>query len=221
LISAKHFASLGSVWHISVPSLEQLTRWVNSTTKKYTLPVTREGESSRSSLIAETAFERLVTKFGPARDPETTARAFLNKLPGAPEGGPLSAKEKHEVFLIARNLETFLPDSVWRDCQFHPLFPGCGYVDSAVGDALVDGQLIEVKSVERGFRGIDFRQALTYSALAYAADIQVDRISLVNPRRAVYFRSDVSTLARDLGAASWIDLMQNLVNAMTDVNPSQ
>lgn len=223
MITAKTFASLGSVWHVSVPSLEQFTRWVNSKPRTYARPVARTGDAKRSALIAETAFVQATARVGNRGDSESKARALLERLPGPPEGGPLTSEERLEVRSLARNLRGFVPIDDDEEIQsiINPAFPGCGFVAPAFGDILEGKHLTEVKTVERGFRGLDFRQALTYCALGYAAGLEIDRLTLVNPRRAVYFRTSTTSLARDLGAASWIDLMHNLVNAMTDVNPSQ
>jgi hypothetical protein len=220
VITPKTFAALGSVWHVAVPSLEQFTRWVNATERPYTFGVPRTGDTARSALIAETAFQMATAGLADSTS-EASARSLLERLPGPPQGGPLSAEELAQSRRLARNLTYIVPMDGKTLPTAHPVFPGCGVVGSAVGDLLRGHELIEVKTVERGFRGLDFRQSLTYAALAYAAGQEIGRITLVNPRRALWFTSSSSTLARDLGAVSWIDLMQNLVNAMTDVNPSQ
>lgn len=220
LITAKTFASLGSVWHASVPSLEQFTRWVNNHDRSFGDRVRRRGDTGRSALIAETAFEAASRGPGVAPDVESAARKFLDGLPRPPKGGPLTSGELAEVEQIAENLRTFL-GADWQEVTFHPEFPGCGVVGRAVGDVLDGSRLIEVKTVDRGFRGSDFRQALTYAALAYSADMPIDRITLFNPRRATYYSTDVTNLAHDLGSASWIDLMQYLIDSMTEVGVSQ
>lgn len=221
LITAKVFASMGSIWHSAVPSLEQYTRWVNATRRPYATPVRRVSDAARSALIAETAFELIARRSGSAVDPEARARFSLQSLAGAPPGGPLSNDEHREAILLAQNLKKAIQPTIRRGLVYHPVFPGCGLVDRAVGDVLGNGHLFEIKAVERGFRGLDFRQALTYAALAYSSGVSIERISLVNPRRATEFYAATSSLALDLGAASWIDLMQNLVDAMTEVGPSQ
>lgn len=224
LITAKTFASLGSVWHVSVPSLEQFTRWVNSKPRAYARAVGRASEPNRSALIAEMAFVQETSSISNVKDAESAARALLARLPAPPEGGPLTADEKGEIRGLRRNLRTFVPriDEPDEDSPIvNPPFPGCGFVLPAFGDILHGKHLLEVKTVERGFRGLDFRQTLTYCALGYAAGIEINRITLVNPRRAVAYTTTSSSLARDLGAASWIDLMHGLVNSMTEVNPSQ
>lgn len=220
MMGVKAFASQGSVWHCAVPALEHFTRWVNSNERRYGVAVDRYGPQERSAFIAETAFEAVATKTGPTTSVQAAAFDMLDPLPrGWGSSKSLNAMEERETFELIANLHRFL-EAAESPTNYRPLIPGCGVVPTSAADVLAGTNLIEVKSVQRGFRGSDLRQVLTYGALAYASDISIATITLLNPRRAVYFSSPVQELALDIGAGSWVQLMQDLVEAMSGYDVS-
>src|SRR6266404_7727905 len=80
-----------------------------------------------------------------------------------------------------------------------PLFPGCGFVDESEGDLLVGNTLYEIKSADRNFRLVDFRQILVYLALNTSArTYDIHNVGLINPRTGVYFEIKVDEFARSL-----------------------
>jgi hypothetical protein len=223
VISAKAFAAQSTVWHRCSPALEQFTRWVNRNLHPCGIGVVRLADPKRAALIAEAASAAAASGQAPTSALEVALQRFLAQLPGAATAvsHPLSPQERHEVRGLHRNIARYL--EVWaaeEEPKFAPLFPGCGAVDSANGDILVDGELIEVKAVERPFRGIDFRQAITYAALGYASDRFVERITLLNPRAATFYSASTQELALDIGAGSWVELMQDLVETMSGFDVS-
>ncbi|MGL5823817.1 MAG: hypothetical protein ACRCYU_03100 [Nocardioides sp.] len=220
MISAKAFANQASVWHRVTPALEHFTRWVNGNLTRTGMNVRRFGAQDRAAFIAETAFEALARDSEPSLEVQDSVYKVLGGLPRAPDDEQrLSAIEKIEADDIVANLRSYL-ETLDERVEFRPKFPGCGTVEAARGDMLAGSKLIEVKTVQRGFRGTDFRQALTYAALAYADSVNLTNITLLNPRRGVYFSDDVQELALDLGAGSWVDLMQELLNLMSGLDVS-
>ncbi|MGI5168206.1 hypothetical protein ACQEU3_28045 [Spirillospora sp. CA-253888] len=178
----------------------------------------------RSSFISEVAFamaSRAATtsKVVPGSDVEDEARDFMRRLPG---GGyaesELTSIEWLEAKKICGKIQRYV--SPTSDAVYSPLIPGCGVVDLAIADICHEGELIEVKTVTRQFRGADFRQALTYAAMLYASDRTVDSITLLNPRRAVYVKGSLDLIAEGAGGTSGVELMQELVELMTGLQTS-
>lgn len=221
MISAKTFAALSGAWRQVTPALEQFTRWVNENTERAGTRVTRLGSKDRSALIAETAFGALASGTGPTTSVQAAAfdmLAPLERAPGMPE--LLSAAEEREVFRIMANTLKYVERVPARRVTYRPVFPGCGTVQTAEGDVLIDQELVEIKAVERPFRGSDFRQVLTYAALGHASGSEFEAVTLLNPRLATYFSSPVQSLALDLGSTSWFDLMHELIELMSATEAS-
>lgn len=219
LITAKDFAAQGTVWHRATPTLEQYTRWVNKNTLSIGYPVSQISSPNRRSLIAETAFEAVRRNAYPDAEVQSLARQQLRDLPDAAER---SRDLDGEELVEAQNMQDLLGKYLrWHATnqgaiRFRPEFDGCGVVQRAQGDIATDRQLIEVKAVQRNVRSIDFRQALTYAAMAHSKGQTFDSICILNPRQGRYFRSSAEGLALDIGAGSWIELMQDLINQMSD-----
>jgi hypothetical protein len=171
----------------------------------------------RSALISEAAFNALASNRADIEPADQEAAYLsLSRLPGKPLGAPqLSTFELDEAKAILWRLDGFVrgkPGPV----SIRPEFKGCGLVESTVGDLLIGTELIEIKSVVRSLRSADFCQLLTYSAMDYAAGYRrTSRLVILNPRAGHVFDADAAELALDLGAASWIDLMELLVGEMS------
>lgn len=222
LISAKAFAAQSAVWHRATPTLEQFTRWVNRGPAAFgSAYVSSASAPERRSLIAEVAFESAAS--GTSRitaDVFGAARRRLERLPHHDQlPGNLTRQEREEAARIRRNIEAYL-ESYTKGAppRFRPLFSGCGIVEEAEGDVVAGTQLIEIKAVTRGFRGTDFRQVLTYAALAHAKSTSFETVALVNPRARTYYRSSAEGLALDIGAGSWVELMQDLIASMSELS---
>jgi hypothetical protein len=67
---------------------------------------------------------------------------------------------------------------------------------------------------------MDLRQILTYAALSYAADHPVDRITLLNPRRARSITMSIDFVAIGAGCTSTVEMMQQLIQWMTGLQVS-
>lgn len=216
MISAEGFARQNGVWHRSTPTLENYMRWVNK--NLYPIPgggpVASSSAPSRNSLISEAAYLS-VFRDAPAAIGE--ARSLVTRLPRGEEAfAVLVPSELSEVALIRDNLEAFIRVTKGHhEPEFQPYFEGCGVVEPAHGDILIGDELIEVKAVQRPFRSLDVRQLLTYAALAYAGDRAIRRLTLLNPRRSWRFSVVSDELALDIGAASWVELMKDLIDAMS------
>lgn len=99
---------------------------------------------------------------------------------------------------------------------YGPAFAGSGVVDDAVGDIYLPSneELIEVKAVQRLFRGSDLRQVLTYASLTDART-PVTSVTLLNPRLGTFYSATCEDLAQDIGAGSWVELRMSLLDFMS------
>lgn len=224
MISANTFSRHVSVWAQVAPMLEPVVRWANGHETFLASPVASLSQSSRNSLIAETAFQvakaGLVSPGGTgALQAEATARNFLSALPrGAAAGTQLSPGEWREVGELTVAIQRYTAHLT--SPEFGPVIPGCGVVDTAIADVLAGEELIEIKAVARPFRSSDLRQALTYTAMLYAAGKRVVQVTLLNPRRGRYVTLSLDHVAAGASGTSPSELMQDLVGWMSGLQVS-
>jgi hypothetical protein len=223
LIPVSIFIRHNSVWTQVAPTMEPVISVVNRKQKSLGTAVMNRTEPQRNALVAETAFLLVSSEFAGhsyrREELEDRAREFLLRLPRGSEALPeLTPHEWHEVGRLAQVTQQYT--SLLRDPVFSPRIPGCGVVDSATGDVLAGSELIEIKTVSRLFRAADLRQALTYAAMLYSSGRNIEHITLLNPRRARVIKMSVGRVAAGVRGCSAVELLQDLVEAMTDLQVS-
>jgi hypothetical protein len=141
---------------------------------------------------------------------------------GLPRGSiavdELRRVEWHEAALLSSNMRLYL--SSVKDPVFSPAVPGCGVVDEAEADIRSNSTLIEVKTVNRPFRSSDFRQVLTYAAMYYASSVEINAVTILNPRLGDVASSTLEDIAVGVSGRSKVELMQEIVSFMTDIQIS-
>ncbi|MEU8179646.1 hypothetical protein AB0B86_02585 [Micromonospora sp. NPDC049047] len=196
--------------------MEQVVRWINENELQLGEAVDVAHDGYRSAVIAETAFRRAAVGAPLGEDDleaERSAAGLISLLPRGQFGElPLTESERLEVSLLQQNLVT-LAHTMAEPVYFYPV-PGCGVVDSAYGDMLDLSHLVEVKTVVRPFRGTDLRQVLIYCAMRYASGLEVDDISLFNPRRARLFSCSFDDIAFAVSGRAGVELVHDLIDAM-------
>lgn len=217
MISVSEFSKQSSVWSQAAPTLEQLVRWVNSNLLSIGSRIDISGPTDRNSLIAETAFQlasyRGQNPLRPAEEAEAEARRLIIQLPrGASAFAQLRPQEWHSATTISQVITNFV--SRREAPQYSPRVPGCGVVDASNADVLAGSELIEVKTVNRQFRGSDYRQVLTYAAMLYASGTEVESVTLLNPRQGDAITLTLDHIAAGASGQSRVELMQDLVNFM-------
>ncbi len=95
---------------------------------------------------------------------------------------------------------------VEEGCRFlpEPLFQGCGIINSANGDLIIDNVLIEIKAGKRKFSVNDIKQVLIYATL-HSLDNKYGTLSsfeLYNPREGLCFCDSFTNLCNELACAS-------------------
>lgn len=223
MIPVNAFVRHSSVWVTVTPTMEQVVRAANSMQESLGRAVPSLSDSQRNALIAETAFLLAGAGFPETyiQKPELEAKArdFLMRLPRS-EGSQasLSSDEWVEVGMLAQVTRRY--SSRLDQPSFSPKIPGCGVVDAATGDVLCGSELVEIKTVTRPFRAYDIRQALTYSAMLYASGYTVERITLLNPRRARFVSMSLDEIAASTRGESKVALVQDLVECMVGLQVS-
>lgn len=203
--------------------LDRVARWLNTQQISLGRVVISGSTPQRNALLAETAFLTAASVYGSTgitgRRAAQAAREALQFLPrGEFARADLDYDEFFEVEKLCDKILRFtegLPS-----VTFSPQIPGCGVVVKSVGDMASPGQLIEIKTVTRPFRGSDLRQLLTYTAMLYAKGEVVQDVTLLNPRRARYVTMPVEALAQGSSGRAGVELMQDLINSMVTLQVS-
>lgn len=223
LITASTFVRQSSVWTQIVPTMDSVIRAANTLQTSLGSAVPSLSENRRNAVIAETSFLLASSAFsGKAfsrQDLGYAAQEYFASLKRSP--GPevdFTSDEWLEVGLLARVIQRYT--SKLRRPVFSPSIPGCGVVDVAIADVLAGSELIEIKTVTRPFRGYDFRQALTYAAMLYSSNFIVEHITLLNPRRARVVKMSVGEITALIRGDSAVELLQDLIEAMMDLQVS-
>jgi hypothetical protein len=126
---------------------------------------------------------------------------------------------KEAVSLVFRLLHFFPTDA---RTILKPKFNGCGILSSCEGDLIAGSCLYEIKAGDRGFRVLDLRQLLTYSALAYASEsLAFTEIGLFNPRTGVAWRRSLEEVCLAISGLRMTDTLSALVEQFTGASASR
>ncbi|GJF07400.1 hypothetical protein PSD17_63470 [Pseudonocardia sp. D17] len=223
MITVSTFSRQASIWRQVAPTLEQFVRWANTNLHPAGEAVNIFGPADRNPLIAEVGFRLAAAGFQPTPVPppqlEAEARRMITGLPrGSAASESLQAFEWHQAAALSKAIRHFA--DAFSPAQFSPSVPGCGVVGAAVADIISGSHLIEVKTVNRPFRGSDIRQVLTYSAMYYASGTTVDKMTIYNPRLGCAFSMPLNSVAAGVSGHSQVELMQDIVHYMTGMQVS-
>jgi hypothetical protein len=130
----------------------------------------------------------------------------------------ISTVERREALAISGRLYNFfMIENRRKDLVISPFFKGSGVISSCNGDVLVgDETIYEIKSGDRKFRSVDYRQLAIYAALHFAQyGLRIRNIGLVNPRTGMTVRVPIETFAREVSGQSAVALFQSLVEAFS------
>lgn len=129
------------------------------------------------------------------------------------------------------NSELFQIKQLFRLLYFHvqpqinhikisPSFDGCGFLNKAEGDILSNNTLIEIKSGERAFSLVDFRQLVIYLALNHYSKKQhkIDTIELFNPRMGISYSEAVDGFCKNISSLDSRELFTEIQKFITDNN---
>jgi hypothetical protein len=228
--------SFSSTWRMLTPATDLFVRKVNSILRQREFaPLKSTVLPERRGFINEAAFEffrirREWFNFSRPRD-ELMSRAAeaakaticrIERIDPAVIPDPSEA-EGDELLAIAERLQMFFSrESNGRSVQVHPKFPGCGIIDTCLGDVCFGDTLYEVKAGDRTFRSMDLRQLLIYAALSKAARMSPLRhVGLLNPRTGVSFSSDLDGLCLEVSGTRSEELLAEIVRVISSGDTSR
>jgi hypothetical protein len=237
LISAERFArERASYWNQLLPRLEPFIRLLNLSVGRFSPPMAATVAPERRAFVAELGFELFRTPVEGPIEPESElvdqaadgVRIRIATLAGRPveDIAPPTPAERSEAVALAGRLRRFVRQRVASTYTVDPVIPGCGIVESATADLLIDRArfsldvdaaetydhlLYEVKTVTRPFRAIDVRQLITYAALMAAADEAPVTVGVVNPRLGTFVECPLDRLAEDIAGLPANRLLQQII----------
>jgi hypothetical protein len=211
--------------------LESFVRMITVSTVRVTKPLPPRTSSERLSIVAEASFAALrnaVSLSNDARfDPTTItvtdelssmAEARIAELEGMSRSDvvPMSTEERAEAVELGLRLNESLRKLSASLPRFDPRFPGCGFVDEAIGDILLDHTLVEAKAVQRPFRSADIRQVLVYAALNHSSQLhRIEAVALVNPRMGTQVVETLDWWAMAVAGIPSTDLLEDICHFMS------
>lgn len=232
-VFAQRFTSL---WHQVLPMEEAIVRRVNVSYRSFAVPLESASNPRRRAYINELAFRIFAKASTPGssllelrpdeiEELEWTTAAFVSRLRSSEEMAPPDQFEREEALALARRLLRFFQthEGQGAPLQFAPEFPGCGILNTCLGDLLAEPTLYEVKAGARDIRAVDVRQVITYCALNFAARrYDIRRAVLLNPRQGYFAELDVhEDLARASGSSASEVYAQLLDFLSQDLSPSE
>lgn len=132
---------------------------------------------------------------------------------------PLTEIEFEDAFRIAATIESKFYS---QDVYVSPKFKGCSIIDTCYGDILVDDILYEIKSVNRNFNIIDFRQLLTYCALNYVSkEYDINSIGLFNPKKGMSYTVPLNVFSSTIAGAEINELYWDFINFISQDKSSK
>lgn len=232
MISESVFASqYTSLWRTLTPSMEEFVRRGNMTGYQREWPPipATDAPANRRGVVNEAGFILFSKIVGTKRvdagvivqenidEAFAAAAAYVSEI-DEPVAPAVTVAEKREAIVISGRLYNFFT----RLAQTHkltvaPRFKGSGIIFSCTGDVMVnDERLWEVKSGDRPFRSVDYRQLAIYCALKYAeTGTPFSKIALINPRRGTWIEMPVDVFAREVAGQSAVTLCQALIEVLS------
>jgi hypothetical protein len=209
---------------------EEYIRSRNRQLGRFTKPLRSSLPSTIRGLVNELGFRLFATSVSEQtpvlRLPEHAVRRCIEEAlvyvmgqhatAGHPGLTPTS-REVIEAQLVGERLDSFFQKAEQRSISTFPVFPGCGWLDECVGDALAGGVLFEVKAGDRNFRTIDLRQVMVYCALNFGSrSYHIERICLVNPRVGVFLEESLDDLCSELSGRPTADVLADIVQFVSE-----
>ncbi|MDF8262866.1 hypothetical protein [Luteipulveratus flavus] len=207
MISAERFAQVaGSYWKLQFPRLESFVRIANMSAEQCADPVKLNSEHERHAVLSEAAFVLWKSKHSAqSLDPLQAFAMASSRLSviwdQADFSNTLLPAEEVELLALAANLDSFEITEGFDSIEIEPRLPGCGVVAGGTPDfrfsrptssEVSKRGLGEVKTVDRTFRSVDYRQLISYVVLSYSSTHEIlDELQLINPLRGTTVSFDV------------------------------
>jgi hypothetical protein len=188
-------ALFSGFWNATLPNLETVVRTLNLAPERAQPPLVSRINASRRDIVSETAFRSCCLAPKGNIDSASATQAFqeastllsTKEQPNIPRLDDVELKEVEGISFRIRQFVSWVEMPQRLEADYEPLFSGIGALETCKGDIRVGEELIEIKCVDRGYRSVDFRQVLIYSALEYLkVKNTFARLTLYNPLRGTY-----------------------------------
>lgn len=225
MISERKFAtSYISFWNTIIPFGDYYIHNLNKSVERFSSKIETESPPEKRALIAEMGFEHFIKSIK-NNDVEIekiileTNHRISKILNDQKEFQTLTETDKTEIEGISKNLHKYFKDKDELQILIRPVFQGCGIINTCEGDLILNDEIIEVKSVDRGIGIADVRQVLVYLSLQYSASEKVsNNIVFVNPRRGVFTKIATSELAILISGRELFDLLGQIVLFISELS---
>ncbi len=229
MISERKFAhSFTSFWREVLPRADGYLRRINLSAERYrppvrsNLPVERESRAIVNELAFRLFMHMAQGKNLTSEEQHIVGREvcrYIQHLTGTPARATatqMTEDELSEARDLCIALAEFFSEQELRGLRFWPAFRGCGCIEECKADIVSETCLIEVKAGDRSFRITDLRQILVYCSLDFAAgEYHLDAVSIVNPRRGVYYEAPIKEVAQECSGLSEVDLFSEIIAFLT------
>jgi hypothetical protein len=231
VISETFFASnYASVWRVLTPSMENFVRrWNMDGYEREWPPLATLSAPGRRGVVNEAGFIffcKLLARSKPVSKEQgaelliesfAESAAYVSGSSEPADAEEPALPERREAIAIAGRLHSKFSRPNRKLVQVSPNFKGCGIISACRGDVLVnDDQLFEVKSGDRPFRSVDYRQLAIYVALHFAERRKVlSSIHLLNPRRGTRIDVATETFAREVSGQSAVAFCQTVIDSFS------
>ena len=226
---SNHYAS---IWRSIAPAMEDFVRRMNM--DGYELewaPIPSSSEPRRRGVINEAGFIAFSKSVALTKEEaaEGLRKAVDDGFKDAQEFVygefaedlgflPNTAEQREAILIAGRLLNYFRRRSPADGITTSPYFAGNGMMSRCVGDVLVRDPfyLYEIKSGDRNFRSVDYRQLSVYGALHFAEHGEVIRnFCLVNPRRGVAVEVTTEEFSVQVSGQSAVTYFQSLIDCFS------
>lgn len=227
MISETFFASnYISIWRTIAPTMDDFVRKTNM--DGYTRvwpPLSSYTLAGRRGLINEAGFVLFAKAAKQDKEPDTywasseigpsfdEARARTRSTSDSSIEETQNADEEKEALEIFGRLYIHFIRNSSNNVTVAPAFSGCGIVNNCFGDVIInDRKIVEIKSGDRSFRSIDYRQVSIYCALHYAKTKNLfEHVELLNPRTGICVEMEFSQFVYEISGNSPVEFCQNMI----------
>lgn len=227
MISARRLVEAsGNFWRDLTPMLPNYVKHVNmgGYDRSHT-PIRRGTEKARHFLINELAFscfaQRLKTTGPDASECYSQLQSkWSSRLPNNPWIElPISDDERADLSEMVSRLAQYSRNLNLGDMEFEVVVPAVGRLEAVEIDILSISAIVEVKSGERPFRSIDFRQIIL-SAIALEKVSRRDRIILLNPREGIIWEESLTKFIEAVSLRTFAEFVDDAFYELSDVGIS-
>jgi hypothetical protein len=230
MINEKVFsAHFSEFWRSNLPNLEAVVRSTNIAYIRVTAPFEPRTNPYRRDLISEGGYRFFlkllggvpVDREGLRAEAVAEAQRYLsaNFAHGGEPIDSATSDETQEIERLVRWLASYFADlgaTDWKRRLKRPAFKGHGLIGPCTGDFELDGALVEMKYVDRGFRSQDLRQLITYAGLKYfESGSTFDKLILINPLHGVAFATDPREIVYSASGTEVFEFFQALSYALS------